>query len=56
MKLAEMTYVELLELYIELLEQIIEQYNVKAPKSMIDNTKISQREVLDELKKRRHIN
>ena len=47
-----MSYVELLELYVELLERIVEHHNAKAPKEDIDPIRDSQREVLKELRKR----
>jgi len=56
MELAEKSYVELIELYVELLEQIVEHHEAKASKAAIDAIKDSQREVRNELKKRRQDN
>ena len=53
MKLTEKSYAELLELYVELLEQIVKHHEAKAPQSVIDSIKDSQREVRNELRKRR---
>ena len=53
MQLNKMSYTELLELYVELLEQLVQLYNVKAPKNEIDSTRQRQHKVRDELRKRR---
>ena len=53
MKLTEKSYTELIELYVELLEQIVKHHEAKAPKAEIDSIKDSQREVRKELMKRR---
>jgi len=54
MKLTEKSYTELIELYVELLEQIVEHHEAKTPQAVIDSVKDSQRKVREELEKRRH--
>jgi len=53
MELGEMSYSELIELYVALLEQIAENTQAKAPKAVIDPIRNSQLEVRNELEKRR---
>jgi len=53
MELFKKSYVELMELYVALLEQIAEAHKANAPQATIETIKDSQREVRKELSKRR---
>ena len=48
-----MSHAELLERYVELLENLVHLYNTKAPKEEIENTRQLQYEIKDELRNRR---